>query len=564
MYSLQSCVTGLPARATRSVPSFFLKDEMPGTRTSPGRFWTALNESPKATFFLLLVFYLAVVCVQAATRLLWGDELITLAIAQTGSARGIWRALRLGADPNPPLSHLAVLFATRLLGISALAVRLPSIAAMLLAVACVWVLLRRWIAPGYAAVGVLAFMATRGFDYSYEARSYALLAGFTMAALVCWLRAADLALVGGRIQPLHSPNNLVRMVWLLGMALCLALAVSSNYYGVLAWFPVAAGEVALSFRARKFSPGTWLLLAVAALPLLAYLPLIRHNIAQFTPHAWNRPHISMVFESYLVLVEGVFWPVLFGALWLWRARSRVSNQESGAAAGNLLRTHEAVALSVLLAYPVLGFAVALGKAGMISPRCVLPVCCGFGLAAGLLAARLVSGSRTATLVIAAGIVWVITRESACAVLLYQQRAGLLELVQQIRSAPAGPIFICDSSLVFPLAQYGGPELRDRLVFPIDFVAIHASEPDDSGEQNLWAGRDGVFPFRIVSYSAAMARTPPALVIARPNGWLRQELSRDGMALTDVTTADQEKLIGKLGGVFTPMIHPETRLLVPRP
>ena len=165
-------------------------------------------------------------------------------------------------------------------------------------------------------------------------------------------------------------------------------------------------------------------------------------------------------------------------------------------------------------------------------------------------------------VIAACSVWVVARESACAVLLDQQRTSLVELVRQIRGAPAGPVYISDSLLVLPLAHYGGPELRDRLVFPIDFVAIHASEPDDSGEQNLWAGGDVVFPFRVVPYSAALAQTRPALVIARPNGWLQQELSRDGLPLKDVTTPDQEELFGNLGGVFTPMTHPETRLLAP--
>jgi hypothetical protein len=548
------------------VPSFFFEDEMAGPRTFAVRFWTALNEFPKFTLFFLLVLYLAIACAQAATRLLWGDELITLAVARAGGVGAIWHALNLGTDPNPPLSHFAVLLSIRLLSTHALAIRLPSIAAMLLAIVCVWVLLRRWVIPGFAAAGVLALMTTRGVDYSYEARSYAALAGFTVAALVCWLWAGDCLRVKDgkdRIgEALRRPaQNWTRAAALAGMATCLALAVSSNYYGVLAWFPIAAGEIAFSMKVRRVYPATWLGLTVAALPLYSFLPLIRRNIAEFTPHAWNRPQISMVNESYLVLVEGVFWPVLLGALWLWWRRSPVVGSESRP---TKMRAHERVALVVLLAYPFLGFAVAVAEAGMISPRCVIPVCCGFGIAAGLLAAHLVPGARTATMLVMFGVVWVVARESACAVLLHQQRTSLLTLIQQVERAPAGSVYVSDSSLALPLAHYGDSGLRERLVFPIDFPAIHALETEDSGEQNLWAGRDGVFPFRIVPYSAALAQTRPALVIARPNGWLTQDLRRDGLSLLEVTSADQKRLLGDLGGVFTPMVHERTRLLAPVP
>ena len=182
---------------------------------------------------------------------------------------------------------------TTLFGGNAIAIRLPAMLSVLLAILAMWWILRRWVRPVFALAGVLAFMATRGFDYAYDARSYAPMMGFAMASLACWMAASDSG--GWR-----------RIAALAGMAVALAAGISSNYYCVLAFFPIAAGETV----GWRFRIGTWTAMAVASVPLLAYLPLIRHNIAEFGPHAWNRPHASMMVWTYLELVEGVFWPVL--------------------------------------------------------------------------------------------------------------------------------------------------------------------------------------------------------------------------------------------------------------
>ena len=110
--------------------------------------------------------------------------------------------------------------------------------------------------------------------------------------------------------------------------LALALGLSSNYYGILAFFPIAIGETVLTIRTRRIYPATWLALAAAALPLLAYLPLIHHNIAEFTPHAWNRPRLDMLSDSYLILFEGILWPVLGFALYLasWKGPQIIRTQ----------------------------------------------------------------------------------------------------------------------------------------------------------------------------------------------------------------------------------------------
>jgi hypothetical protein len=521
-------------------------------QASAERVWAAVNRNPRRVFSALIALYLAIACGQGASKLLWCDELITLAIARQGSLAAIWRALAAGADPNPPLSHWLVLQSTRTLGDSALAVRLPVILCVLLAIVSLWIILRRWVSPGYAAVGVLAFMATRGFDYAYDARSYAPLMGFAMASLALWLASCD---------AVGSHPAWRQFATLASMALALALGLSSNYYGVLAFFPIALGEAVLTLRTRRLRFGVWIAMTLAALPLLAFLPLIRHNIAEFTPHAWNRPQAGMIVDSYLELVEGVFWPVLglglFAAWRCWRRPTRRTEQPRPSL-GSTLKPHEIAALSVLIFYPVLGLLIASAGAGMVSPRCVVPVCCGFGIAAALLASRIFgASSRAGIIALSIALVWVVARESACAFILSQQRAAFFALRDEVARQPSSQsIVVGDSLFVLPLAHYSAPDVRARIVFPIDFDAIHRFEPDDSGEQNLWAGRAGLFPIRIVAYDTALFAGQDIALIARPTGWLAQSLTRDGFNLgqTDDNPAWQD-----LGGVFTPLAHEDTRL-----
>jgi Dolichyl-phosphate-mannose-protein mannosyltransferase len=497
------------------------------------------SASGRRTLTLLVAFYLLIATTQSLLKLLWVDELITFYISRQPGFHGVWRALQAGADPNPPLMHLLVKLSTAAFGAHAIAMRLPAILCVLLAIVAMWSILRRWVTPAYAAAGILAFMATRGFDYAYDARSYAPLMGFAMAALALWLKSNDL----------RGPR---RILTLAGMSLALAAGISSNYYGVLAFFPIAVGEIVLD-RVDRFRPPAWLALLIGAIPLPFYLPLIRHNIAEFTPHAWNRAHPSMILWSYLELVEGIFWPVLaLAIIFAYRKLKRPNPSPE------IPNAPEVAALWTLILYPFLGFLIAIAGAGMISPRCVAPVCCGFGLAFGVLAQKLFGGNRrAATIIVISLVIWVSVREGVCANILWEQRNAFFALQREVESVPECRILVGDSSFVLPLAYYSDPDTQSRIAFPIDFAAIHQFEPDDSGEQNLWAGRYGVFPISIGTLEDVEMFDCSAFVVARPNGWLAHIAASRGVILS-VYGGDQNW--GRAGGVFTPMAHPDTRIL----
>ncbi len=499
------------------------------------RLW--IDRYPGFFLFTLFAYYWVLVLVQARVKLFWADELITLSIAMQPGMIGIWRALVAGADPNPPLLHLMVQASTHTFGVGPVAVRLPAMFCVFLTLGLLWAMLRRWVQPVFAAVGVLVFMATRGFDYAYDARSYAPLLLFTIAALAFWTWLPDTFARG-------------RILLCAAFAAALGGAVSSNYYGVLATLPVAAGELARSYQGRKFRLEVWLAMVLGLLPLLWYVPLVRHNLGEFGPHAWNPPSVTVIASSYLELVEAIVWPVLL-------------------LLGYALRRHllsfcvprpEFIAVGTLLVYPLLGYGLAKASSAMISPRCVVPVCCGVGLAAGVVAQR-VFGRVTGAgpIVILFLLVWITAREAVCTRLLLNQRHAFLVLRDDIRHQVNGRILVADSSFALPLSFYSDIAVRQRVLFPVDFPAIHQYEADDSGEENLWAGRQGVFPFPVLPLSAMRALQPEDLVIARPDGWLAHDLTAAGCKLTRVSSP-ADRMWGMLGGVFTPMGHRETREL----
>ncbi len=496
---------------------------------------TGLTQSGTRTLLAVLALYFLCVIGQSTLKLVWGDELFTLYIARTGSMRGIWHALAAGSDPNPPLIHASVLLSTRLFGMSASAIRLPSILYVGIALVSMWSILRRWVTPDFAALGLLAFMATRGFDYSYDARSYAPMMGSAMLSLALWFAASD-------------RKEFTRTGLLVLMALALAAGLFSNYYCVLAFFPIAAGQGTLDLRRRGVSWMAWIMLALAALPLLALLPLIRHNISEFAPHAWNRAQASVISLSYFELVEGILWPVLLVTALAVRRGPRTLGLPPPALA----------AMVTLLLYPLLGYAIAVGGAGMISPRCVAPVCCGVGLLAGVASSQVFAQNRRGIrIALAVLVLWVAGRESFCASLLLRQRHAFFALRDRTAELDRErPILVADSSLVLPLYFYSSPQVASRILFPIDFEAIHRLQADDSGEQNLWAGRYGVFPFPIVAFRPSFAHGE-ALVVARPDGWLANSLGQAGGVLRPTAAMPAWD---RVGGVFSPMAHPETRFL----
>ncbi len=509
-------------------------------------------------------------------KLLWLDELITLHIARLAGPAAIWRALVNGADPNPPLTHIVVHLCRALFGERELALRLPAAVGYWIGLLSLFLYLLRRLPGTYALAGTLLSMCMASFEYSYESRSYGIFYGLAMLAFYCWSRTVDPERTGSE-----------RRNALIGMTLALATGISTNYFAVLAFFPIAGGELARTINplriqrrngcgpAAAFDLRIWAALAVAGTPLLVYRPLIAHSIEQFAPYAWNKVSMDQVFDSYTEMVEIVLYPIL--ALFLFaivvqfiswsfanictmcRAEIRprwFASLINRRRSPGPVPAHELAGIFCLMAYPFLGYIVASIRGGMLSPRFVIPVCLGFSIAAMLVAFQLFSQTPRAGLCFALlFLAWFVSRTSVVGYWYSEQKDSFYKVLARLpkaeRSVPAdAPIVIPDPLFALTFQHYAPPEFTRRVVFPVDFPAVRSYRHDDSPEENLWAGRDSIYSLRIVSLATLQQDAGPYLMIASDGNWLLQDLSEHRYLYRRLPI---DTRAGAIGG-FTPLFH----------
>jgi hypothetical protein len=533
-----------------------------------------IDHSPARAFAVLSVGYIGVVVALSSVKLLWLDELITLHIAQLGSARAIWNALSQGADPNPPITHLLVHYARAIFGDNELAYRLPAFTGYWIGLVSLFAYLLRRLPGTWALAGTVLSMAMAAFDYSFESRSYAIFYGLAMLAVFCWSIAVDPAV-----------RRIWRNVAVVGMVFALAAGISTNYFAVLAFFPIAAGELVRTVlrvrtsdrEARRLLKAIdfriWIGLAVAGSTLLAYRSMIAHAIREFAPYAWNKVSIDQVFDSYTEMVEIVLFPIL--ALFVFALilyfvsrqlapvrgefRDSISHRWIGAvmfpeSAGLPVPWHEAAAILALMVYPILGYILASIRGGMLSPRFVIPVCFGFAIAATLVAFRLFrSLPHAGAVMLCFCAAWFIARESVVTGMYAEQKQAFENMVNEMPEAeaavPSGaPIVISDPLLALTFRHYAPASFGSRVVFPVDFPAIRTFRHDDSPEENLWAGRKVLYTMPILPLASFQQSAGKYLIVGKDGNWLVEDLRAHGYPVRRLPIDTHAKEIGG----FTPL------------
>jgi 4-amino-4-deoxy-L-arabinose transferase-like glycosyltransferase len=551
-----------------------------------------IDRSPSQAFALLSVFYFVVVFALSSLKLLWLDELITLHIARLGSPSAIWHALALGADPNPMVTYLLVDFCRHVFGDHEFAYRLPAMVGYWIGLLSLFLYLKNRLPALWAVAGAVLSMTMAAFDYSYESRSYGIFYGFAMLAFLCWSRAVDRSLTVN-----------ARRLALVGMVFALAAGISTNYFAVLAFFPIAAGEVVRTVvRARKttrlsrdqdFAPGSlvsrwpalhapvlgtidmriWLGLAIAATPLLAYRPLIARSIAQFAPYAWNKVSLQQVADSYTQMVEIVLYPILalFAiAIIAYFVSRRIALLCTECRAVLLptwvvslfdreplrfaIPAHEATGIFFLMLYPFLGYVIASIRGGMLSPRFVIPVCFGFAIAATLIAYQLFGNLRRAGLIFLCFVLaWFVCRESVVGYWYEEQKQCFYKVLDHLPEAESAvsqdaPIVIPDPLLVLTFQHYAPAAIASRVVFPLDFPAIRFYRHDDSPEENLWAGRNLIYTVPITLLAPFQNSVANYLIIASDGNWLLEDLGHHRYPVVRLPIDTRAQAIGG----FTPL------------
>jgi hypothetical protein len=544
---------------------------------------SAIRRRPWECFTLFSVLYFAIVLTLSSFKLLWLDELITLHISRLGSLPAIWHALARGVDPNPPVTYLLVHLSASIFGNHEFAYRLPAAVGYWVGLFSLFIFLRRLLPASWALAGTVLSTTMAAFDYSYESRSYGIFYGLAMLAVLCWSVTVD---------PSTSPAR--RRASLVGMFFALAAGISTNYFAVLAFLPLAAGEIARTMRraqdelpaeeSRSSLDGclkvldlrVWFTFLAAGLPLLIYLPLIQHSIAEFAPHAWNKVSWDQVTDSYTEMVEAMLYPALglFAlalSLRLLAARTKricatcrarilprwINSLTSRSSEPLAIPFHEGVAIFCLMAYPIFGYIVASVHGGMLSPRFVIPVCFGFAVAITLVAFQLFGQFRpagVALLVIA--LAWLGCRESLIGYWYQQQKVCFYRVVADAAQAantvpPNTPLAIPDPLMVLTFRHYAPPELASRVVLPLDFPAIRFFRHDDSPEENLWAGRDLIYHVPIMPLAEFQDNAGEYVILAGAGNWLLSDLTLHHYAYKSLDIVPRA---GDIGG-FTPLAHP---------
>lgn len=559
------------------------EDEL-GDRSRHGLAAAHIDRSPVRAFFVLSAFYFVAVLGLSSLKLLWLDELITLQIARLGSLSAIWQALQHGVDPNPPVTHMLVHFSRMIFGDHEFALRLPAILGYWTGLLSLFVYLRSRLTPTWALAGTVLSMTMGAFEYSYESRSYGIFYGLAMLALLCWCKSID-----------STASFRSGGLWLIGMSLALALGISTNYFAVLAFLPIATGEAVRTcvtiFRLRRgarkhdsvlriafrnaIDYRIWIALLLAASPLLAFRSMIAHSIAQFGPYAWNKVSLQQVFDSYTEMVEIVLYPIV--AVLLVFIPVRLLNKRVRALCACCRSTlmprwlaavvvrplpqfrlplHEAAAVAAFMAYPLLGYLVASIHGGMLSPRFVIPVCFGFAIATTVALFKLLGDLRYAgTITLSFLFVWFIARESYVGYWYEEQKECFYKVLNHLPQAEAAvpadaPIVIADPLLVLTFEHYAPPALASRAVFPVDFPAIRFFRHDDSPEENLWAGRNFLYSLKIEPLAIFENSASKYLIIASDGNWLLDDLDHHhyGTRRLPINTR-----AGAIGG-FTPLAH----------
>lgn len=195
-----------------------------------------------ASLLLLLSAVLSLVWSHA--RLMWNDEFLSFygdALPSLGEVLQVQLHTPISLDP--PTYHLLSHLSMEAIGRNAMALRLPALAGFLLLQVSLFLLVRRLAGVRAALVAMALPMCTASFRFSVEGRPYGLLLGLYAACLLCWYTAADR----------HDRElGVSRTGLLFGLALTIALAVTSHYFGVLILVPVALGELARTVQRRRF------------------------------------------------------------------------------------------------------------------------------------------------------------------------------------------------------------------------------------------------------------------------------------------------------------------------
>ncbi|MBA3262631.1 MAG: glycosyltransferase family 39 protein [Thermoleophilaceae bacterium] len=450
----------------------------------------------------------AITVLLADRKPLWNDELFTYYIGRLPGAGDVWSKLATGVEQTPLFFYLVTRASFAIFGHGQVAIRVPEMLGYMLMSVCLFRFVARRSSPIYGLVAALFPVATIAHGYAYEARAYALVLGFSAAALLCW----QLATEGGPHRRLAA----------LGLAVSLAAAVGSHYYAALVLIPLLAGEAARSLARRRVD---WLVvgsLSGALLPLLLFAPLVR-EAGEYTTTFWALPTWPSAVRFYPNSLLDRELPAVVGVVLAVAALAALRSSSGPSVRERALRRppdHELLMLLTLVLLPFFG--VALGKlvTGAFTERSVLPAVLGITILIALAAwwtdreAPIVALSLLLVLTMFAGVRLAMRYDDAKADA--EQQTQALHFLEG-HSEGGVPIAVASPHDFFELSHLAVRDGGPRLVYLADAaLAVRYLETDavDLGV----VGLQDIAPLHVEPYRSFVASHPRFLVYAGHGAW----------------------------------------------
>ena len=297
----------------------------------------------RASWWLLAlysIFLLTTTSYISIHRHFWFDEIDTFFIGTLPNLKTIWNALLLAGDGQPIGFYVPVHLCYLIFGASEISLRLCAVIPFWLTTLVLYYAVARRTSPFYGLIAALAPTCTVAFQYSFEARPYALVLLFSACSFVAWQFAKE-----GRKRILSVP----------AVAVTLAAAISVHYNALLIVIPIVIGELVYTVRNRYIDWAIVIAVCASALPILFLLPHIQ-AIHVYSKSYWSQTNFSTLSSIYYSLSPQFVVLAILGcaAISVWIGLSVKQHHTIIAAFGGL-PAHELAAAGSYLILPVACF-----------------------------------------------------------------------------------------------------------------------------------------------------------------------------------------------------------------
>jgi Dolichyl-phosphate-mannose-protein mannosyltransferase len=414
---------------------------------------------------LLLTAVIAVVW--SHNKLLWQDEIFSFQTDRVPSLAEVFRIQRLyPISLEAPLYHVFSHAAMQVFGVTAFALRLPSLVGYLLMQFCLYYFVRNLAGQRAGLLAMAIPSLTWTLYYAAEGRPYGLLLGSYAMAALCWQVAAR-----------RGDGGTARIWALAGLAVALMVTLNVHFYGVLLLIPICGAELVRTLTRRRVDGPLVASIVAGMASMVATVPYIKAS-GEFKKHYYSGPvPVHMLSQPYRqMLLDYTTYPkavqsvlvvviLLFAAAVAWGWLRAVLLRRSVVAPAA-----EWVLIFLLVLTPVFAFVLGRLVTHALEPRhsigAIVGICTLIAVAAARMLERRTVFSGVMAAVLVGAVVINVARIQAAAL---ETRKTMAELTLPAESRAAVDA-LADKNIYFQnlgkwevASLYAAPELRPRLV-----------------------------------------------------------------------------------------------------